>query len=375
MLNYNEKRVLSMIKKNPYITQKEIGEALDLNRSTVATIISSLSGKNEILGRAYILKDETSSVFCIGGINVDRKYILENELILGTSNPAHSQAFVGGVARNIAENLGRLGHKPQMISVGGYDQDFEFIKNQSRDYINFQHVKQIPNYSTGSYSAVLSDDGEMQFAMAVMEILDEMDIKFISSYQSVLENAKLIAIDLNLPYETVEYLITFCRERDIDLVIIPVSSPKMKNLPKNLEGVQWVIVNQDESEAFFETKVNSDEDFEALVNKWLNAGVKQVVITRGGKYSVYGNKEGKRLRFSPPRTDEVVDVTGAGDSYSSGIIHGHLMDCSPEETLEFAMTNAYYTIQTESSVREDLTVNKLNQQRKNLKEKGLFKWD
>lgn len=374
MLNSNELKVLQIIKENPFITQNDIGKELGLNRSTVATIISSLGEKNIILGRSYILKEETSAVYCIGGINVDRKYNLIGDLVEGTSNPAHSQVFVGGVGRNVAENLGRLGHDPYMISVGGYDQDFEFIKKKSQDFINFQYVKQLHDYSTGSYSAVLNGEGEMQFAISVMEVLNEMDVKFISAFQTILKDAKLIVVDLNLPLETVEYLTEFSRSREIDLVIIPVSSPKMKNLPKSLDGVKWIIVNQDESESFFGVKIKSDEDFDNLIDSWLETGVEQVIVTRGKNYSVYGNNKGKRLKFFPPMTDNVIDVTGAGDSYSAGVIHGHLLGLSPEETIEYAMTNAFYTIQTDSTVREDLNKNKLEEQKNSLKEKGLFKW-
>ncbi len=373
-MNENEKKVLEIIRQNPFISQRDIGEELGLSRSTVATIISSLNNKNLILGRAYVLNEVDSPIFCFGGINVDRKYSLIENLQLGTSNPAHSQSFVGGVCRNVAENLGRLGHKPEMISVGGYDQDFEFIKKKSQDFVSFQYVKQIPGYSTGSYSAILNKDGEMQFALSVMEVLDEIDVNFISSFQVILAKAKLLVVDLNLPLDTVKYLVEFSKENSIDLIVIPVSSPKMKNLPKDLKGVKWLIVNQDESESFFGVKVKSDLDFDDLSKKWIESGVEQVIITRGNKYSIYRNSKGDVLKFLPPKVEKIVDVTGAGDSYSAGIIHGHLMNFPTEEIIEYALTNAYYTIQTSSTVREDLTRDKLKEQKDNLKNKGLIKW-
>ena len=50
-------------------------------------------------------------IICIGGANVDRKLYAKHEIANGTSNPVKSSRTVGGVARNIAENLGRLGEK------------------------------------------------------------------------------------------------------------------------------------------------------------------------------------------------------------------------------------------------------------------------
>ena len=48
-------------------------------------------------------------LFCIGAANVDRKFYVHKDLVAETSNPVTSTRSIGGVARNIAENLGRLG--------------------------------------------------------------------------------------------------------------------------------------------------------------------------------------------------------------------------------------------------------------------------
>ncbi len=345
-MNKNEKRVLEIIKEDPYISQKEIGEKLNLTRSTIATIISSMTQKNIIKGRAYVLNENQGDIFVIGGMNLDRKFILNDNLVMYTSNPATSETFVGGVGRNIGENLGRLGHKVSLVSIAGFDHVYDFIKNNTGPYVDFSNVKQVENYSTGTYSAVLDSSGEMVLAIADMSIYDKMDLDFIQSYNSILKKARLIVIDLNLPKETVSYLLEFCRINDIPLIVIPVSGPKINRLPKNIQGVSFLVVNQDESEAFFETTVKTEEDFNNLADMWVKAGAAEVVITRGKNSSIYKNKDGIKKNFHPPITDDVVDVTGAGDSYSSGLIHGILEGYNFDEAIELAMTNSYYTIQS-----------------------------
>lgn len=54
---------------------------------------------------------ETNPIICIGGANLDRKFYAKFDITSETSNPVKSSTSVGGVARNIAENLGRLGKK------------------------------------------------------------------------------------------------------------------------------------------------------------------------------------------------------------------------------------------------------------------------
>lgn len=362
MLTLNEENVLELIKKDPFMTQKEIGEHLDLPRSTVASVISSLSSKNEILGRAYVVNNHKLNIFCVGGMNVDRKFHLQGEYVGATSHPANSEIFVGGVARNVAENIGRLGVKPQLLSVAGEDQDFEFIKEQSEPYVSFQHVQKFVDHVTGSYTAVLDPQGEMVMALADMDVYDQMNKKWIRTYESILSTAQLIVIDLNTPYETVEYLLQFARQENIDVIIVSVSSPKMSHLPKELEGVQWVITNLDESEAFFNLEAVSEEDIEHITKLWLETGIEQVIITRGSKPSVYANQKGEYHSFQPPLVSQVVDVTGAGDAYTAGIIYGHLNNYSFEKTIELAMTNSYYTIQTDETVRLDLASGKLEEE-------------
>lgn len=109
-MNAKETEVLRLIKENPFISQSELSKKIGLTSASVSRIISDLVKKEYITGQAYVLNEEFPIV-CIGAANLDRKFFVHNELIYGTSNPIHSAHSVGGVVRNIAENLGRLGQK------------------------------------------------------------------------------------------------------------------------------------------------------------------------------------------------------------------------------------------------------------------------
>ena len=108
VLNEKETAIVRLLRKNPFLTQQEMANQLDMSRPALANLISGLTKRGIITGRAYILSEE-NEVVCIGGANVDRKFHLNGGAQLGTSNPAAMSVSVGGVARNIADNLGRLG--------------------------------------------------------------------------------------------------------------------------------------------------------------------------------------------------------------------------------------------------------------------------
>lgn len=372
MLSKNEAALLSLLEQDPFRSQQDLADQLGLPRSTVANLISGLVTKKYLLGRAYVLNQQ-ADVICIGGMNVDRKYVLAGDFKPKTSNPVSSSLSLGGVARNIAENLGRLGETVTLLSVAGRDHDYDWVKLRTEAHVNLQQVTQLEGEVTSSYTAILDGDGEMQLGLADMSICDRMTPDWLKGYQSLLRATRLVVADLNLPLETVDALIKQAEKEGLELVIIPVSAPKMDRLPQDLKGVTWLVVNQDESEAYFDCQVTSEEDFTGLADQWLARGVQQVLITRGKASSYYANQAGERAWFQPPVVDQVVDVTGAGDSFSAGLIHAHLQGLSPAQAVAYGLTNAYHTIQTPATVRLDLSAQQLEQDYKKLKAKGALK--
>ncbi len=365
ILNEKEQAVLEVIRQCPFYSQQEIADQIGLSRSSVANLISDLIRRNYLLGRAYIINDETP-IICIGGMNVDRKFYAQQDLILKTSNPVTSSVSIGGVGRNIAENLGRLGENVLMLSRAGEDQDWDLIKEASQAYINLRHVELAPDQATSSYTAIINLDGEMSMALANMAICDTMTVPWLKQYETLLSRAKALVVDLNLPQESLAYLIHLARERELPLAVIPVSAPKMVHLPKNLTGVEWLIVNQDESEFFFDTLVQTEQDFKELANRWLATGVKQVLVTRGAQTMVYANQTGVLKELTPKSVEQMVDATGAGDSLSAGVLFGWLNAYDPDESLAFGLTNAYYTILSSDTVRKNLSRHTFLQERKEL---------
>ena len=60
-------------------------------------------------------------VVVVGGAVLDQKLRTRDAPVLGTSNPGVSEAGVGGVGRNIAENLARLGTSTVLVAPVGDD--------------------------------------------------------------------------------------------------------------------------------------------------------------------------------------------------------------------------------------------------------------
>ena len=357
-MNEKEQLILELIRKNAYVSQQDLAEIVGLSRPTIANIISGLIRKGNILGRAYIL-NELQQVICIGGANIDRKFHIKEKAQLGTSNPIYATQNAGGVARNIAENLGRLGLDVSLISACGTDKDWSFIEEASSLYMNLETVTPFPEKSTGSYTAVLDDSGDLIIALADMEVYEAITPELLLKNDSMLSRAKCIMVDLNCPKETIQFLCHFAKSHDLPIVNIPVSSPKMNRLPADLDGVSWLITNRDESETFFHTEIKDDQDWKETVEKWLALGISNVIVTNGKKGSMIGNKEEGIFQVPSIETNEIVDVTGAGDAFSSAVIYSWLEGKSLQEIAKAGSINASKTLQSAYTVRQDLSAEQL----------------
>jgi pseudouridine kinase len=61
-------------------------------------------------------------IACIGGAHIDRHGVLKEPFVAGTSKPVNIATSFGGVARNVAENLARLGCEVATVSRVGDDE-------------------------------------------------------------------------------------------------------------------------------------------------------------------------------------------------------------------------------------------------------------
>ena len=110
-----EQEILSWIRENPLISQQELAQRAGITRSSVAVHISNLMRKGLIRGRGYLL-GEGAYVAVVGAVNVDIGGTPDSALVPADSNPGRVTVTLGGVGRNIAENLCRLGKRVLMVT-------------------------------------------------------------------------------------------------------------------------------------------------------------------------------------------------------------------------------------------------------------------
>src|SRR3954452_1252195 len=117
-LTDREQEVVALLRRDPTIGSAGIAAALGTTRAAVNVHLSNLCRKGVIRGRGYVLSDEPS-VVVVGGANLDVKARSTRSAVPATSTPVAASMAAGGVGRNIAENLARLGTRTHLIAAIG----------------------------------------------------------------------------------------------------------------------------------------------------------------------------------------------------------------------------------------------------------------
>ncbi len=104
-------------------------------------------------------------VVVVGGANLDIKAHSNRTVEPGTSNPGVTALAPGGVGRNVAEGLARLGTPTALVAAVGTDAFGDRVLDATAEAgVDVGAVRRIDG-STGTYTAVLDADGELVAAV------------------------------------------------------------------------------------------------------------------------------------------------------------------------------------------------------------------
>ncbi|MEJ6007310.1 carbohydrate kinase [Paucibacter sp. AS339] len=355
-MNSKKDQLLALIAHNPFIGQQDLAERLGLSRSAVAGYVAALTKERRILGRAYVLP-AARKIVCIGGSNVDRKLRGLAALQMGNSNPASLSESAGGVARNVAENLARLGLPVQLLTAVGDDAAGRFLLGHAAQVGLDSSASLIATDApTGSYTAVLSPEGDLVLGLAQMELCERLTPDYLRQCAAQRAQAGLTLLDLNLPADSIAYLLAEAtQENAVPLVAVAVSAPKMARLPQSLRGLSLLILNHDELAAATGLALSDEADLQRAHETLATRGLQRLIVTQGAERLYFGSAAQPLKSLKPPAT-KVVEVSGAGDAFAAGVCAALLQD--PDDlgaACKLGLRLARLTLQSEHSVSPELS--------------------
>jgi len=353
-----EKEILKIIKENPLISQQQLANILQINRSSVAVHIGNLMKKGYIKGKGYIVEEE-KKVLVIGGANIDLEGSPYHNLKFHDSNPGRIETSQGGVGRNIAENLARLSTPVRFLTALG--EDFygdQIFKECQKQGMDMNHLLRSKDYPTSMYLSLMDENHDMKAAISQMDILKLIDPAWLERKRPLFKDAALICIDANLTKEAVEYIVA--EAGNTPIFADPVSSAKAQVFENVLGKIHTFKPNRIEAEMLLGMPLDTMDQVRKAGEIFRGKGIQQIFISLGprGVYCCSTNFEG----FIKGEPDIIKSATGAGDAFMAAIMYGHLQQYSPEEILKFAMGAAFTTLGSESTIHPNFSTEVIMQQ-------------
>lgn len=299
------------------------------------------------------MNDKNPYILVLGASIVDIFGFCGRSYTQRDSIPGHIKISFGGVCRNIAENLARVGVETKFISTLGDDENGKSIFDHSKRLgYDMEHSLFLKNESTPTYMAILNHQGEMESAVVDMESLNKMDESFIDEKDNIFRNSEYTIVDSDNP-DLLEYILKKY-EGVSNFILDPVSAKKARKIRHLIKYFHTIKPNRFETEALCGFKIESDEDLRKAGRFFIEQGVKNVFISLDADGIYYITSEGEEGTLACCDKINVKNVTGAGDSFVAGIGYGYMNNLNIKDTLKYSVAMSIITITHEETINPDM---------------------
>ena len=237
----------------------------------------------------------------------------------------------GGSVANSIVGISQLGDQVGFIGKvsddkfgGKYE---EGLKNENVEYFYSKKKEELP---TGTCLILVTPDSERTMCtfLGIAGKINENDVS-----SDVIKKSEIIFLEGYLwdegdPKKAFDKAIQSANKVAMslsDLFCVDRHKPHFLNLVKN--NLDITFANEQEITSLIEAK-----NFEEVINfsKQLN---KLVVVTRGEKGAVAVNGD-EVVESNVQKNLKIIDLTGAGDLFAAGFLHGYINKLSTKECLE-----------------------------------------
>ncbi|QMU08932.1 PfkB family carbohydrate kinase [Levilactobacillus suantsaii] len=357
MATNREEQILEWIKQNPLISQNDLAKLAGITRSGVAAHISNLVKKGYIQGKGYIITPPRY-VTVIGGVNIDTFGMAKEGIDSRSSYPGKIYNRLGGVGRNIAVNLSKMGIKTYLIAAFGDDQNGErFKENSLNQGVDITHSEQIPHEATSNYLYVNQPNGDRVVGIDDMGINHYMSPEYLEQRKRVINNSKLVVIDSNLPKRTIRWIYS---NVTVPIFAKAVGLNKTMNLYDGLSYLDTLVINGIEATVLTKLPVTDENTARKCAHKLLNRGIDNIFIYIDDVGILYENKD--KFYFFNERKHQAKNTNGAGAAATAALSWARLCNKDFRTTAQLGIAAADITSESNEAVNEKMTESLLIQQ-------------
>ncbi|MGM0436341.1 MAG: PfkB family carbohydrate kinase, partial [Bacillota bacterium] len=251
----------------------------------------------------------------IGSANVDISLTLDQKIIWRDSNVGSIRLSAGGVGRNIAENLARVGVDTHFIAPLGGEVDASLLRDSCINNGVTLHPITQGTITTSKYAALFDEQKDMLVGVADTLSVEQLDKEAFKPTLELIRNAERLVLETNLS----EAMLSYLAPLNDTVYINAISTTKAKRVQSIYKWIDTLSLNRLEAEALTGLEIKEDT-LQQVRDFFTEKGVKNIVMTMGGEGAYLMNQ--KFIEKQAAFTTDVVNTSGAGDAFFAGYIYG-----------------------------------------------------
>lgn len=258
----------------------------------------------------------------IGSMNMDLvvgtdHFPLQGETVLGNLH----KAVPGGKGANQAVAAARLGGRVNMVgNVGDDPFGEELRRNLALQDVNIEGVRKSTNVASGIANILLSAGDNRIIVVPGANF--QVNPSRIDEIIDVIQGSRLVVLQLEIPIPTIDYILHICKDLFVPVLLNPAPAGGFD--PQFMEQVNYLTPNETECEQIFGTDIVTA--LETYPNK--------LIVTLGSAGARYFN--GENHVFVDGFKTEVVDTTGAGDTFNGALAYAIVEGFDLQVAVQFA---------------------------------------
>ena len=259
------------------------------------------------------------------------KLVNETEFRNLLSNLKIEETISGGSVANSIVGLSQLGNKVGFIGKVNEDElGDKYEEGLKKEKVEYFYSKKKEDLPTGTCLILITSDSERTMCtfLGIAGKINENDVDINAVKNSEITFLEGYLWDEGDPKKAFDKAIQNSNKVAMslsDLFCVERHKPHFLNLFKNKLNITFS--NEQEILSLLDTK-NFDE-----VVSFAKELERLIVITRGEKGSIAINKN-EVVECDIQKNIKIVDLTGAGDLFAAGFLHGHVNNLSIKESLQ-----------------------------------------
>lgn len=272
-------------------------------------------------------------IVVVGSLNMDLIVRIDRrpakgETLLGTD----FLMSPGGKGANQAYAAGKLGASVAMIGHVGDDLFADQLVGNLRAVgVETRCIDKLQGQASGIAMITIDAEGENSIIVApgANRLLTPAAVR---KYESVIRNAKLLMVQLEIPPEAVAEAVSIARAHRVPVLLDPAPARPLED--ELLGQIDYLVPNENEIGQLTGIKVTNAETARQAAAVLLERGVRTVLAKRGESGVVVVSRE--RTFEVPGYKVETVDTTAAGDAFAGALATALAGGKELEDAVRFA---------------------------------------